>query len=186
MKPSEDTIRTVFTVGHGARALEELIALVESAHVETYVDVRRFPGSRRHPQFSSDAMERGLRAAGIGYEWWGEGLGGRRPAKRETPHVAWREAGFRGYADYMDTAAFSEALEALETKALRERVAIACSETLWWRCHRRLIADVLRLHGFTVVHLITAANRQNHPDNPILRVGETGRPVYDVGASTAP
>lgn len=176
-------VMKMFTVGHGTRSEEDFVALLTGAAVARLVDVRRFPGSRRHPHFAREALERSLPAAGIAYEWRGEELGGRRSRKeigRPTRHPAWKNDGFRNYADYMDTDAFRSALATLEADAATECVAIMCAETLWWRCHRRLIADALTIDGLEVVHLIAPGESQRHTLHPAIRV-EDGRPVYDVG-----
>ena len=175
----------VFTVGHGTRTTEELATVLQSAGVGRLIDVRRFPGSRRHPHFSREALERSMPERGIRYEWWGEDLGGRRSrTTKTTRHVAWRNAGFQGYADYMDSDRFRAALERLEDVARTEPpLAIMCAETLWWRCHRRLISDALHLRGVEVIHLIAPDESQPHRPHPDMRADELGRPVYDVGAT---
>lgn len=171
---------TFFTVGHGTRTTEELVAVLRSAGVVRLVDVRRHPGSRRHPQFAEDALRKSLPDLGVAYEWWGDELGGRRRPAAHTRHPAWRNDSFRAYADYTDTPAFRHAVERLEE--LPGPLAVMCAETLWWRCHRRLIADALRVRGHDVVHLVDARTRQPHRLHPGLRVGGDGWPVYDVGA----
>ena len=176
---------TVYTIGHGTRSIEELASVLTDAGVTRLVDVRRAPGSRRHPHFALAALETSLPAAGIAYDWRGEALGGRR-TRDEVPgpsrHPAWRNEVFRNYADYMDSDAFQSALEKLEGDARLEPIAIMCAETLWWRCHRRLIADALAVHGNDVVHLIGPGQSQTHPVHPAVRV-VGGRPVYDVGTT---
>lgn len=176
----------VFTVGHGTRTTEELAALLGAAEVTLLVDVRRFPGSRRHPHFARDALAESLPALGVGYDWRGEELGGRRSRKRDgsTRHPAWRNDAFGAYADYMDTPPFRAALERLEDDARGgTNPAVMCAETLWWRCHRRLIADALLMHGFEVVHLIQPGSSSVHPPNDSARRGDDGYPVYDVGVT---
>jgi uncharacterized protein (DUF488 family) len=177
---------TVFTVGHGTRSAEELVEILNTAGVAVLVDVRRFPASRRHPRFGREEMERWLSATGVDYVWQGEELGGRRkPAGDATRHPAWRNAAFQGYADHTDSAIFRSAIEDLERKSTSSPMAILCAETLWWRCHRRLIADTLELRGTKVVHLITPGNSQPHPVNPAARLGADGWPVYDLGETTS-
>lgn len=174
---------TVFTVGHGTRSSDELARVLQAAGVTRLVDVRRFPGSRRHPHFAREPLERSMPALGIAYDWRGEELGGRRSRKeigRPTRHPAWKNDGFRNYADYMDTDAFRAALAQLEGDAEAEPLAVMCAETLWWRCHRRLISDALTVAGVEVVHLIGVNESQSHKLHPAIRV-EDGRPVYDVG-----
>lgn len=172
----------LYTVGHGNRSLDELASILCDGGISRLVDVRRFPGSRRHPHFSRSGLEIELPARGIAYEWWGEELGGRRrsPAA-ESRHPAWRDPAFRAYADHMDTDEFRQALTGLLAASGDARVALMCAETLWWRCHRRLIADASVVRGTPVVHLLGAGRRQDHPLNPAVRVGTDGWPVYDVG-----
>jgi len=172
---------TIYSVGHGTRTIEELIAMLREAGVGRLVDVRRHPGSRRFPQFSRDALARSLDEAGIAYAWWGEELGGRRRSKGPSRHPAWQDPSFRAYADYMDTAAFREALKRLEADAGEgSPIAFMCAETLFWHCHRRLIADALAVDGISVIHLIGPKAREAHPIHPDLRVDERGWPVYDL------
>lgn len=174
---------TVYTVGHGTRTTEELAEVLRAAGVTRLVDVRRFPASRRHPHFARAALEVTLPELGVAYEWRGEELGGRR-TRREvagpTRHPAWRNEGFRYYADYMDTPGFRAALAEVERVAAAQALAVMCAETLWWKCHRRLISDALVVDGLDVVHLIGPGESQPHKLHPALRV-EDGRPVYDVG-----
>lgn len=180
---------TVFTVGHGARPLEELLEVLREADVRVLVDVRRFPGSRRHPHFAREALERSLPEAGVAYEWRGDVFGGRRRAlpKEQSRHPIWRVDAFRAYAEHMDTPPFREALSTLEERATAgERLAVMCSETLWWRCHRRLIADALVAHGHEVVHLLTPGKRQVHALHGEAHVDDEGRPVYDGAQGTLP
>ena len=123
--------------------------------------MRRFPGSRRHPQFGREALEASLRTAGIAYHWLPE-LGGRRRPRPDSPHTSWRVEGFRGYADYMDTAEFRDALDRLLTLAREQPSVIMCAEALWWQCHRRLIADALLAAGHQVVHIESPAKASPH------------------------
>ncbi len=175
---------TIYTVGHSTRSTEELVEILRSASVGRVVDVRRFPGSRRHPHFAREALERSLPDSGIGYEWWGETLGGRRNRSKTTRHPAWRNASFQGYADYMDTEGFTDALQRLEeTAEIDPPLAIMCAETLWWNCHRRLISDALHLHGIEVKHILGADKIEPHKPNPDMRADEQNRPVYDLGAT---
>lgn len=149
----------VWTVGHGARPLDELVATLREAGVRTLVDVRRFPGSRRHPQFGGEALAAGLAEAGIAYRH-AEELGGRRAGEPgEERFGCIRVAAFRSYAARMGTEAWQAALAA----ALAEpSPCLMCSETLWWRCHRRLIAELLHARGERVVHLLGPGRRRDH------------------------
>lgn len=147
------------------------------------VDVRRYPQSRRHPHLGRMALEAGLRELGIAYEWWGESLGGRRSGRGATSrHRAWRNESFRAYADHMDGSEFRRALENLKRRASEAPpLALMCAETLWWRCHRRLIADALVAGGGSVVHLIDSGSRHAHDRHSAARRDEDGGLVYDVG-----
>ena len=168
----------VFTIGHGARPIEAFLAVLAEASVTLLVDVRRFPGSRRHPQFGRDALAAALDQAGIGYEWQGEALGGRRPRSAASRHTALRHPAFAGYADHMDTPEFRSAASALLTRP--ERLAVMCAETVWWHCHRMLLADALAMRGATVTHLLDVGQRQAYRPHPTVRRGPDGWPVYDV------
>jgi uncharacterized protein (DUF488 family) len=173
--------RAVHTIGHGARPIEEFVGLLRSALVEVLGDVRRFPGSRRHPQFSREPLAAALAVAGIRYEWQGEVLGGRRSARAGSRHTALRDAGFVGYADHTDSPEFRHAVADLARRAgAGERIAVMCAETLWWRCHRSFVADALVSRGVEVVHLMTPGQSQQHRYHATLRLGEDGWPVYDV------
>jgi uncharacterized protein (DUF488 family) len=146
----------VFTIGHGDRPADELLACLAEAGVQTVVDVRRFPGSRRHPQFNLDALERRLGDAGIAYRH-AEALGGRRSRGAEFDCI--RVAAFRGYAAWMRSDEFAAGL----VEALVEREpCFMCAETLWWRCHRRLIAELLDTRGDEVVHLLRPGHSDRH------------------------
>jgi uncharacterized protein (DUF488 family) len=166
------------TVGHGTLTADELGRLVAGAGVELLVDVRSFPASRRHPQFRREAMEHWLPDAGVAYRWEPR-LGGRRRPAPESPHGALRVAAFRGYADHMETPEFRDALEELVTDAEAGPTAVMCAESLWWRCHRRLLADaVVLLCGVPVEHLFHDGRLEAHKPMPEARV-DGHRLVYD-------
>lgn len=154
--PSSQPDALIWTVGHGARATDDLAALLRAAGVATVIDVRRYPEGRRQPRFARKRLEADLPTRGISYEWWGETLGGRRPARVPSElQSPWRSPSFAAYAAYMHSDAFRNALMALEARVQAgEALAIMCAETLWWRCHRRLIADALVSDGFAVRNLI--------------------------------
>lgn len=177
---------TIFTIGHGKRTTEELAKTLNGAGVARLIDVRRFPGSRRHPHFAQEALARDLPKWGVSYEWRGEELGGRRSSKEgASRHSALRNRAFQGYADYMDTREFRDALRRLEKDLDKgPPLAIMCAETLWWRCHRKMIADALMLRGIEIVHLIDERTRQDHRPLPEMRADEGGWPVYDGGAAS--
>jgi uncharacterized protein (DUF488 family) len=126
--------------------------LLAAHDIDAVADVRRFPASRRHPHFSREQLEPLLAARGIAYRWIPE-LGGRRPARKDSVNTGWRVAGFRGYADYMESADFSTALAGLLDWARERHATVMCAESLWWQCHRRLIADALLAAGHEVRHI---------------------------------
>lgn len=176
----------LYTIGHGTRSLEELIAALQGVAATTLVDVRRFPGSRRHPHFARESLERALPRVDIEYRWWGEQLGGRRSRSAPaTRHSALRNRSFAAYADFMDTDVFRAAIDDLLDLATVATAAVMCAETLWWRCHRRHIADAIALRGIEVTHVLGVGKTQAHKIHPALRCDDEGRPVYDVG-ETAP
>jgi uncharacterized protein (DUF488 family) len=145
----------IFTVGHSTRTFEEFVALLTAHGVRRLADVRRIPKSRRHPHFAATSLETTLPAAGIMYRHF-PGLGGLRKPRKDSRNSAWRNDSFRGYADYMETAAFQQALEELIEWATVP-TAIMCAEAVWWQCHRQLIADALVARGFPVRHILSAA-----------------------------
>jgi uncharacterized protein (DUF488 family) len=174
-----DERRTVLTVGHGTASAEELRTLLARAGVELVVDVRRFPGSRRNPDVGRQELEQWLPAAGIGYRWEPL-LGGRRTDDPSTAvDTWWRVAQFRAYAAYTRTDDFRCGLDDLLADAARRRTIIMCSESLWWRCHRRLVADVLvLLHGVPVLHLGHDGRLTPHRPSEGARVTDVGL-IYD-------
>jgi uncharacterized protein (DUF488 family) len=153
---------TLWTIGHSTRPIEDFLALLAEADIERLVDVRRFPGSRRHPQFAQQALAASLARQGIGYEHVPE-LGGHRKPRADSPNLAWKNDAFRGYADYMMTAEFTNAIARLLELAGERRTAIMCAEAVWWRCHRGLIADYLKAAGHDVRHLMGPGKIQPHP-----------------------
>ena len=171
---------TLYTVGHGERSIDDFVAMLQEANIEVVVDVRRYPGSRRHPQFGREALSSHLGAARIRYVWWGESLGGRRVLTQESRerHAAWKEESFRAYAAHMETPDFRKKLRELLKLAGDHSVAIMCAESLWWRCHRRLIADALVVAGSEVVHL-QERKRQLHELTQWARVEGDGLIIYD-------
>jgi uncharacterized protein (DUF488 family) len=147
-------------------------------------DVRRFPGSRRHPQFNSDTLAQTLGAAGIGYRHF-PALGGRRNPAPDSPNTLWREPGFRGYADYAATPDFRAALDALEALADGQAVAVMCAEAVWWQCHRRIITDYLLADGLAVLHILGAGHAEPAALTPGARRRPDGSLVYPAPVDTA-
>ncbi len=168
----------IHTVGHSTREADEFIELLREGAVGVLIDVRRFPGSRRHPQFGRDALAASLEDAGVEYVHE-EALGGRRSsATKDSPNGAWRNASFRAYADYANTPPFRAALERVMQTARTRPVALMCAEAVPWRCHRRIISDHLVASGVEVIHLLAPGRSDPHSLNPEAVVREDGSVVY--------
>ena len=172
----------IFTVGHSTHPIEEFVGLLRDAEIELVADVRRYPGSRRNPQFGTEALARSLGEACIHYEALGGSLGGRResaagPAPGPPDNSAWRNPSFRAYADHMSSPEFAAGIEVLERIARARRTAVMCAEAHPSRCHRRLIADWLQVRGWSVVHLLPRGRREPHSLTPEAVV-EAGRLSY--------
>ncbi|GAB3273717.1 DUF488 domain-containing protein [Arthrobacter pigmenti] len=170
--------KLLFTIGHGTREKGEFVELIANAGIEQLVDVRIGPGSRKHPHFGKDKMQRWLPEAGIDYRWE-KRLGGFRKLEQDSPDIALRNDSFRAYAGYMRSADFLTALSELLGQARHIRSVIMCSETVWWRCHRRLIADHgVLLDGFQVQHLMPQSRWADHKPTSGVRVAD-GELIYD-------
>ena len=146
---------TVYTIGHSTRPFEAFAELLAREEIRCVADVRTFPASRRHPQYNAAPLAAALTAAGVDYVHL-PGLGGRRRPRPDSPNAAWRNEGFRGYADHMTTAEFEGALGTLVELAAVQRTAIMCAEAVPWRCHRSLVSDALVARGATVLHILDA------------------------------
>ena len=167
----------VWSVGHSTHSLDELVALLAAHEIGLLADVRTVPKSRRHPHFHTDALARELPGRGIEYRHLPR-LGGWRRASDDSPNGAWRNASFRGYADYALTEQFAEGLEELRRLAGARPTAMMCSEALWWRCHRRLVADRLVATGDEVLHIGSSGRTAPHALAPFAVVGPDGRMTY--------
>jgi uncharacterized protein (DUF488 family) len=160
---------SIWTIGHSTLSIEELFLRLRSFQIDLLADVRSFPGSRRYPQFNKESLSSSLESAGIRYEHFRE-LGGRRRARADSLNVAWRNESFRGYADYMETEEFRAGVVRLLDLAARQRVAIMCSEAVWWRCHRSMISDYLKVAGVDVAHIMSERKAEPHPFTSAARV----------------
>ena len=167
----------VYTIGHSTRDFPEFLRLLESQGIRRVVDVRRYPASRRHPQYARAAPEQTLGEAEIAYTHEVD-LGGRRQPRPDSPHTGWRSLSFRGYADYMDSDPFREALARLIAHAQQSRTAVMCAEAVPWRCHRQLIADALVARGHEVGHILSVDRVDTHRLTPFARIGADGRVRY--------
>ena len=160
----------IWTIGHSIRTIDDFISLLEENEINVLVDVRAWPGSKRYPQFNKDALAESLNAHGIGYQHFPE-LGGKRKSKPDSRNTAWRNASFRGYADYMETEQFQKGIERLLDVAVKAgAIAIMCAEAVWWRCHRSLIADYLKARGVEVLHVLGANKVELHPYTSAARI----------------
>ena len=177
---------TVRTFGHGTASQEELLDRLRGAGVELVVDVRIAPGSKRHPHASRDALAVWLPEGGLAYRWE-KRLGGFRKLAADSPDVALRNESFRAYAGHMRSTDFADAIDQLFEEAAEANVAVMCSESVWWRCHRRLVADFLELaRGVGVEHLLPDGRLDRHVPTDGVRRREDGLLVYDAGVSTLP
>jgi uncharacterized protein (DUF488 family) len=172
---------TIWTVGHSTRPITEFIDLLQSGAITVVADVRRFPASRRYPQYNQQPLAETVAAVGIRYLGL-PALGGRRQPRPDSPHTAWRNPSFRAYADYMDTPAFQQCMDQVMVLAATEHIALMCSEAVWWRCHRALIADYLKVRGYTVIHLLSPTKHELHPYTSAAQIVE-GKLTYSTPAS---
>ena len=170
-------MRTVLTVGHSTRTIEQFLELMRSSGVDRVADVRRFVRSRRNPQFNADVLAAALQESDIGYTHL-PGLGGRRRPQEDSPNTGWRNLSFRGYADHLTTAEFREDFERLVGLCEREVVCLMCAEVVPWRCHRRIISDKLLLRGFAVEHVIGEGSRREHTLTPWAEVVDGTELIY--------
>jgi uncharacterized protein (DUF488 family) len=167
---------TVWTIGHSTRPLDEFLGLLERHRIVAIADVRRFPGSRRYPQYGSEALQATLAEHAIDYRWM-PGLGGRRRASPGSQNAVWKNAAFRGYADYMQTAEFATAFAGLLDFSASQRTCLMCAEAVWWRCHRSMISDLLKSRGVRVLHILDATKTVEHPYTAPARIVD-GRLTY--------
>lgn len=159
---------TLWTIGHSTRPMEEFLGLLKAHGIRRVADVRLIPYSKRNPQFNSEALGSRLKQAGLQYKPL-PALGGRRRARPDSPNQGWRSAGFRGYADYMQTPAFRQALLVLMALAEDGPTAVLCAEAVPWRCHRTLIADALVVRGWTVRHILASTRADPHQLTPFAQ-----------------
>lgn len=162
-------MKTIFTIGHSNHPFEEFLEMLKAFEIETLVDIRRYPGSRKYPHFNKDHLEKSLPEKEIQYLHY-EDLGGRRKVKPDSHNTAWRLDSFRGYADYMETDSFKKAIEKLEILAKEKRVAYMCSEAVWWSCHRSLVSDYLKNEGWNVQHIMSKTKSNEHPYTKPARI----------------
>ena len=167
MKTNEP--KTIWTIGHSTHSLEEFVAMLHSFDIERVVDIRSFPGSRKFPQFNKVTLEVSLPENNIQYTHLKK-LGGRRKVNPESKNTSWRNAAFRGYADYMETDSFAEGIKELTKIAQQERTAYMCSEAVWWRCHRSIVSDYLKANGWNVQHIMQIGKSTELPYTQPARI----------------
>jgi uncharacterized protein (DUF488 family) len=154
--------KTIWTLGHSTHPIDVFVSLLTTYEISVLVDVRRYPGSRRFPQYNREYLSETLKGMGIIYHHMPD-LGGRRTPRPDSKNSGWRVAAFRGYADYMETEPFFKSVSALEDLAVQTSTAIMCSEAVWWSCHRALIGDYLKWKGWKVMHIMSESKAQEHP-----------------------
>ena len=165
-------IARIWTIGHSTRKIDIFLSLLEENGIKAVADVRMFPGSKRYPQFGRDALAKSLGAARIRYQHFPE-LGGRRKANPDSKNMAWRNESFRGYADYMETDDFRKGIARLVDLAEESGpTAIMCAEAVWWRCHRSLISDYLKVRGVEVIHILDAKKNEPHPFTSAAKIAD--------------
>jgi uncharacterized protein (DUF488 family) len=174
-------IRTIWTIGHFTRALEEFLAMLLASGIRCVVDIRSSPGSRKYPHFDKEALRASLVQHGFTYHHF-ESLGGRRKARKDSKNTVWRNASFRGYADYMETPSFDDSIAALEEIASNEPTALMCCEAVWWKCHRSMVSDAFKSKSWQVMHIMSVGKETEHPyTNPAVLVD--GKLTYRVKKS---
>ncbi len=166
------TDRTIFTIGHSTRPIDEFITILKALDIRLVADVRTIPRSRHNPQFNSDVLAKSLKDSGLDYVHMA-GLGGLRHPTKNSPNTAWKNDSFRGFADYMQTEDFEKGLATLIETAKKQRTAIMCAEAVPWHCHRSLIGDALLVRGIKVVDIISESTRRDHALTPWAAVGGT-------------
>lgn len=168
--------KIIYTIGHSTHPIEEFIKMLQSFAIKNLVDVRKLPGSRKYPQFNQDALRESLAEVGINYIYE-TNLGGRRKLHKDSKNTSWRNPSFQAYADYMETEDFKNAVFELEQIALEAPTVYMCSEAVWWRCHRSMISDYLKVRGWNVQHIMGEHKSQEHPYTSPGRIVD-GEVVY--------
>lgn len=161
--------RTIYTIGHSTRSLEQFIQLLDSFHVKFVADIRSYPGSKRYPHFNKEVLLKSLEDHQITYRHFPE-LGGRRKVAKDSKNSAWKNESFRAYADHMDDPDFKEGIKQLEQIASQTATTFMCSEAVWWRCHRSLVADFLKWKGWNVRHIMDSDKSTTHPYTKLAKI----------------
>ncbi len=164
--------KIIYTIGHSTRSIEVFLQMLKSFEIETLVDIRSFPGSRKYPQFNQEQLQVSVKEEGLRYVHLKE-LGGRRKVKPDSKNTLWRNDSFRGYADYMETDDFKSGIFKLEAIALTSRTVYMCSEALWWRCHRSMVSDFLKTKGWVVYHIMGERKCEEHHYTSAARIANS-------------
>lgn len=175
--------KVIWTIGHSTHSTDEFINILRSFNIELLADIRGLPGSRRFPHFNKENLTIWLPENRIQYVHYKE-LGGRRKPHPDSHNTAWRHPAFRGYADYMETGEFINAVKDLEITASQNRTAVMCAESLWWKCHRSLVSDYLKISGWKVLHIMGADKSEEHPYTKPARI-VSGRLSYEDPSQAA-
>lgn len=154
--------KTIYTIGHSTHAIQHFIEMLKACEIKLLADIRTFPGSGRYPHFNKELLAQSLASAGINYLHYPP-LGGRRKPKANSQNTAWRSAAFQGYADHMESEEFKTASDDLQQRAATLHTAYMCSEAVWWRCHRALLSDYLKVREWTVLHIMDINKQSEHP-----------------------
>jgi len=165
----EEKEKIIWTIGHSIHPPDEFVSLLTSFQISLVADIRNYPGSKRFPHFNKEALQIYLPQNNIRYMHLKE-LGGRKSPVPGSVNTRWRNAAFRGYADYMDTAAFKKAMIELENMASKENTAYMCSEAVWWSCHRSLVSDYLKIRHWKVMHIMSKGKATEHPYTSAARI----------------
>ena len=158
---NDERQKIIYTIGHSTRTQQHFVEMLQSFSIEVLIDIRSYPGSKRYPHFNKENLETTLPQKNIGYVHL-KSLGGRRQSGPDSKNIAWKNASFRGYADYMNTNEFRNAIQELEAIAIKQRTAYMCSEAVWWRCHRSLVSDYLKAKGWIVYHIMEIEKSMEH------------------------
>jgi uncharacterized protein (DUF488 family) len=170
--------KEIWTIGHSTHTLDVFITMLKSFRIEVLIDIRSFPGSRKFPHFNKETLEITLPQNNLEYIHI-ENLGGRRKVNPNSKNISWRHPAFRGYADFMETEVFKEGIKELEQTASKRRTAYMCSEAVWWRCHRSMVSDYLKVRGWKVIHIMSVGKAKEHPYTQPARVID-GELSYEV------
>lgn len=176
MKRSAEKKKIIWTIGHSTHEFGEFLEMLHSFKIELVADIRSFPGSRKFPQYNTESLQTTLPANGIAYVHLKK-LGGRRKVNVASKNTSWRHLAFRAYADYMEKEDFKEGIRELEAIAAKKRTAYMCSEAVWWRCHRSMVSDYLKVRGWKVMHIMGIGKEEEHPFTSPARV-ENGKLTY--------